>query len=107
MDYKFQAAKEALTLVVNNCIVGLGAGSTMAHLVNCLQEKVNDGLSIRVVTSSFNTRQLLLQKGFTVLDTGNLESIDIYFDGCDQFDANLNALKSGGGIHTMEKLLAS
>ena len=31
----------------------------------------------------------------------------MYFDGCDQFDKDLNALKSGGGIHTMEKLFAS
>ena len=37
----------------------------------------------------------------------SLSSIDIYFDGCDQFDKQLNALKSGGGIHTREKLLAS
>ena len=36
-----------------------------------------------------------------------LKQIDIYFDGCDQFDNQLNALKSGGGIHTQEKLLAS
>jgi ribose 5-phosphate isomerase A len=27
--------------------------------------------------------------------------------GCDQFDEKLNALKSGGGIHTSEKILAS
>jgi ribose 5-phosphate isomerase A len=33
--------------------------------------------------------------------------MDIYLDGCDQFDQNLNALKSGGGIHSMEKLLAA
>ena len=33
--------------------------------------------------------------------------IDIYFDGCDQLDRQLNALKSGGGIHTQEKLLAN
>ena len=35
------------------------------------------------------------------------KSIDIYFDGCDQLDSELNALKIGGGIHTQEKLLAS
>ncbi|NBL55021.1 ribose-5-phosphate isomerase A, partial [Escherichia coli] len=29
------------------------------------------------------------------------------FDGCDQVDEKLNALKSGGGIHTKEKLIAS
>jgi ribose 5-phosphate isomerase A len=42
-----------------------------------------------------------------VLDAENLNSIDIYFDGCDFLDKDLNALKSGGGIHTDEKILAS
>ena len=36
-----------------------------------------------------------------------VKHLDIYFDGCDQFDKQLNALKSGGGIHTTEKILAS
>ena len=31
----------------------------------------------------------------------------MYIDGCDQLDKDLNALKSGGGIHTREKLFAS
>jgi ribose 5-phosphate isomerase A len=33
--------------------------------------------------------------------------VDVAFDGCDQVDEKLNALKSGGGIHTKEKLIAS
>lgn len=36
----------------------------------------------------------------------DLKAVDIYFDGCDQFDRELNALKSGSGIHTIEKILA-
>ncbi|WP_415161751.1 ribose-5-phosphate isomerase A [Parafilimonas sp.] len=40
-------------------------------------------------------------------DISTVSALDIYFDGCDQFDRNLNALKSGSGIHTTEKLLAS
>lgn len=30
----------------------------------------------------------------------------IAFDGCDEVDQNLNAYKSGGGIHTKEKIIA-
>jgi ribose 5-phosphate isomerase A len=36
-----------------------------------------------------------------------LDNVDVAFDGCDQVDEKLNALKSGGGIHTKEKLIAS
>ena len=60
-----------------------------------------------MVSASFNTHQLLLQKGFTVQSIADVAELDMYFDGCDQLDKNLNALKSGGGIHTREKLLAS
>jgi len=107
MDFKKQAAQKAVELIQDNSIIGIGAGSTMAHIVYFLREAVQKGLGVQVATSSFNTRQLLLDNGFTVLNTGDLTAVDIYFDGCDQFDKNLNALKSGGGIHTQEKLLAT
>jgi ribose 5-phosphate isomerase A len=48
-----------------------------------------------------------LKNKFAVQSIDAFENIDIYFNGCDQFDNELNALKSGGGIHTQEKLLAS
>ena len=63
--------------------------------------------SIQLVTSSFGILQLLQQYNFDIVALPSIETIDIYFDGCDQFDKDLNALKSGGGIHTREKLLAS
>ncbi len=107
MDFKKQAAQAAASLVKDNSIIGLGAGSTMAHMVYFLKEMGDNGLSIKLLTSSFSTRQLLLQNGFALLNTADVAAIDIYFDGCDQFDINLNALKSGGGIHTQEKLLAT
>ena len=33
--------------------------------------------------------------------------ISVAFDGCDEVDENLIALKSGGGIHTKEKIIAT
>ncbi len=107
MNFKQEAAAKAITLVNENNIVGLGAGSTMAYAVEFLKKRIEDGLTVKLVTSSFTTKQLLLKENLPVLPTSLIKEIDIYFDGCDQFDKQLNALKSGGGIHTQEKLLAS
>jgi ribose 5-phosphate isomerase A len=106
-DFKKEAAKKAITLVSDKTIVGLGAGSSIAYLVQFLREQTENGFNIQILTSSFSTHQLLLKNNFAVQSVDAFKSIDIYFDGCDQFDYELNALKSGGGIHTQEKLLAS
>jgi len=104
MNLKQEAAKRAVTLINNHSAVGLGAGATMAYMVEFLsQEKP----AVQLYTSSAATKTLLQQKGFEVNDIAGASSLDLYFDGCDQFDEDLNALKSGGGIHTAEKLLAS
>lgn len=104
MNLKQQAAKEAVTLIKDKRVVGLGAGTTMAYMVEYLQEQHID---VQVYSSSADTKKKLSQHGFTPGDIASVAYLDIYFDGCDQFDKNLDALKSGGGIHTMEKLLAS
>jgi ribose 5-phosphate isomerase A len=107
MNYKQQAAAAAITLIKENDNVGLGAGATIAYAVEFLKKQFDDGLSIKFVTSSNLTRDLLLKENLPVLPTSAFSDIDIYLDGCDQFDKQLNALKSGAGIHTQEKLLAS
>ena len=106
-DLKKEAAKKAITLISDKTIVGLGAGSTIGYVFQFLKAQIENGLRIQLVTSSFSTRQFLLKSGFMVQPIAAFKSIDIYFDGCDQLDSELNALKSGGGIHTQEKLLAS
>lgn len=107
MDFKKDAAQKAITLIKDTTTVGLGAGSTIAYLIDFLKQERVTGLQVKLVTSSFSTQQLLLKNGFDVLPIASFSKIDLYFDGCDQLDKNLNALKSGGGIHTHEKLLAS
>jgi ribose 5-phosphate isomerase A len=66
-----------------------------------------ENLNIQLYTSSGSTKNILEQSHFIVNDFSEIHSLDIYLDGCDQLDKNLNALKSGSGIHTTEKLLAS
>jgi ribose 5-phosphate isomerase A len=106
MDHKREAAQQAVELIQNDSVIGLGAGTAMAHMAGFLQEKVAAGFLVKLLTSSFTTRLLLHQHNLEVQDTASTSSLDMYFDGCDQFDKDLNALKSGGGIHTNEKILA-
>ncbi|HSU52403.1 MAG TPA: ribose 5-phosphate isomerase A [Segetibacter sp.] len=106
MDLKKQAAEKALSFIEDKSVVGLGAGSTIAHLVEFLEKRVHQGMTLQFVTSSYSTLQLLQNKKLPVSSIATFQEIDIYFDGCDQVDKQLNALKSGGGIRTHEKLLA-
>lgn len=101
------AAGEALKLIRPGQTVGFGAGSTMANLIGLIRRDEALAASLITLTSSFTTRRLLQQEGFAVREMGWADRVDLYFDGCDQFDRRLSALKSGGGVHTTEKVLAS
>jgi ribose 5-phosphate isomerase A len=107
MDLKKEAARVAYTLITNNSSVGLGDGVTIRWLADYIIEGIKNGLTINLYTSSLKTQNFLQEAGMTVLDISSAETLDQYFDGCDQIDIQLNAFKSGAGIHTIEKLLAS
>ena len=107
MDPKKMAARKAAELIRDGSSVGIGAGSTMLYLCECVKEKIESEWVLKLFTSSADTAKFLRQLHIEVLETSLTARLDIYFDGCDQIDGRLNALKSGSGIHTMEKLLAS
>lgn len=107
MDAKKEAARVACGLIKENDSVGLGDGATIRLLADYLIEKINNGFKVSLYTSSLQTQNHLLNAGVLTNDITQTDLIDVYFDGCDQIDEQLNALKSGSGIHTMEKLLAS
>ncbi|MDB4902252.1 MAG: rpiA [Mucilaginibacter sp.] len=106
-DYKVEAAKATLQLIKAGQTIGLGAGTTVSYLVAMISQESELWPSLVFTSSSFKTTNLLQEHGLRVQSPSLLKHLDIYFDGCDQFDAELNALKSGGGIHTTEKILAS
>lgn len=95
-------AKYASKYIQDGMVVGLGGGSTIGYLVDFVKDK-----QIQIVTPSVHTAMLVQKVGLTLLNTKFVDHIDIAFDGCDEVDANGNALKSGGGIHTQEKIIAS
>lgn len=102
MIMKKKCALYASKLVKDGMVVGLGGGSTISYLIDYVKDK-----DIKVVSPSSKTVLLAQKMGLTVLNTQCVDHVDIAFDGCDEVDSHLNALKSGGGIHTQEKIIAS
>lgn len=101
---KKKCAKEALKYIKEGSVIGLGGGATIAYLVSYIKEA---GLDVSIVTPSFQTEKLCIENGLKVVATWAIDSISVAFDGCDEVDENLTALKSGGGIHTKEKIIAN
>ncbi len=100
------AAIEAVKLVENGMVVGLGSGSTAAYMVKELGKRVASGLSIIGIPSSENTRRLAVENGIPLKEFGDIEKIDINIDGADEFDPYLRLIKGGGGALLREKILA-
>lgn len=106
-DFKKQAAVEAFKYIRAGQLIGLGAGKTISFLVDEIALHPELANTLAFVSPSQAIREQLSDKGLEVLPLQSVSHIDVYFDGSDQFDNELNALKSGGGIHSLEKILAS
>jgi ribose 5-phosphate isomerase A len=99
---KQRAAEAAAELVEDGMTVGLGTGSTVAHLLPALAAR---RLSLRCVATSPRTEQAATELGLRV-ERFTLERLDIAIDGADQISPDGWLVKGGGGAHTREKLVA-
>jgi ribose 5-phosphate isomerase A len=101
------AARASLRFVQEGNIVGLGTGSTAAHAVRLLGERVRAGLKIRGIPTSTGTKTLALAAGIALTTLDEFQQIDVTIDGTDEFDPQLNLIKGGGGALLREKVIAS
>jgi ribose 5-phosphate isomerase A len=104
---KFNAAQAALEYVKDGMIVGLGTGSTSAHFVRQLGERVRQGLRVKGVPTSEATRSLAEQVGVPLLEISQVTAIDVDVDGADEVDAGFRLIKGGGGALLREKIVAA
>lgn len=104
---KREAALRALQFVEDGMIVGLGTGSTAAHFVNLLGEKVREGLNVTGIATSERTQKLALGAGIPLTTLDEEPEIDLTVDGADEIDGNLRLIKGGGGALLREKIVAS
>jgi ribose 5-phosphate isomerase A len=101
---KCVAAHAAAMLVDDGARVGLGTGSTVAHLLPALAAR---GLSLRCVATSPATERAARELGLVIEELDALGRLDIAIDGADQIDPRGWLVKGGGGAHTREKIVAA
>ncbi len=103
-EQKQAAAHAALAHIQAPCRLGVGSGSTVKHLITLLPQVKNNLAS--VVASSETTARLLEQNNIRTSTLDSVGDLDLYIDGADEIDDNLQMIKGGGGAHTWEKILA-
>lgn len=104
-DEKRLAAEAAAALVEDGMTVGLGTGSTVAHLLPAIAAR---GLSgIRCVATSVATEEQARGLGIPVEDFDRLQRLDLAIDGTDQVTPDGWLIKGGGAAHQREKIVAA
>ncbi len=105
-DQKRHAAEAAAEYVKDGMLIGLGTGSTAAHLVKILGERVRNGLSLRAIPTSEQTRVQAIEEGIELVEPDESSQIDLVIDGADEVEPAKNLIKGGGGALLREKIIA-
>ncbi|KAL8382595.1 hypothetical protein RB595_006396 [Gaeumannomyces hyphopodioides] len=90
--------------------VGIGSGSTVVYVVEAIKELHPDASAhMTFYTTGAGSRALVERHGLAV---GSLQALpattllDVYFDGADEVDEDLNLIKGGGACLWQEKIVA-
>ena len=103
---KRAAADAAVALVETGMVVGLGSGSTLAHVVAALGRRVREeGLRIIGIPTSTETEALALTSGITLAELDDTP-IDLAIDGADEVETGtLRLIKGLGAALLREKIV--
>lgn len=105
---KQAAGAKAASLVQNGMRVGLGTGSTAAFAIKELGRRMRfEDLAVTGVSTSFAAELIAREAGIPLATLGEIDSLDVAFDGADEVDPGFNLIKGRGGAHTREKIVAS
>jgi len=108
MDAKERAARSAVAEVRSGQVLGLGTGSTAMRALQALAERIQtEGLDVVGVPTSLATQHEATRLGIPLTTLGDHTQLDLAFDGADQIDPNLVAIKGYGGALLREKIVAS
>ncbi len=103
-DEKRRAAYAAAEVVEDGMTVGLGTGSTVAHLLDALAAR---SLDVRCVSTSVATEETAQRLGIRTERFDRVERFDVAIDGADQVDGDFWLVKGCGAAHTREKIVAA
>jgi ribose 5-phosphate isomerase A len=97
-------AEAGATLVRDGMRVGLGTGTTVAHLLPLLPGRARN---VTYVATSPKTERTARELGLRVEPFDRLDRLDLALDGADQVAPSGWLVKGGGGAHTREKIVAA
>ena len=99
---------DALKLVRNDFVVGLGSGRAATALVKSFSKYVKSkNFHIKCVPTSMQIKLTAEKGGLSLIDIDQIDKLDIVFDGADQIDKNKFLIKGGGGALLKENILIS
>jgi ribose 5-phosphate isomerase A len=98
------AAVAAADLAENGMTIGLGTGSTVAHLIPALARR---RLKARYLASSPGTERFARQCGLLIESFNVIATCDLCIDSADQISPDGWLIKGKGGALTREKVLAA
>ncbi|MBL4878419.1 MAG: ribose-5-phosphate isomerase RpiA [Hyphomonas sp.] len=104
---KENAAMAAMEFVEDGMTIGLGTGSTAKYFVQMLAEEVADGLVVRCIETSEQTRRLANSLGVPLIPFEQVERIHLTVDGADEVDPQGQLIKGGGAALLREKIIAN
>lgn len=104
-ELKRQAAQKALEYLPHGGILGVGTGSTVNHFIDLLAPL--QGRYDGAVSSSEASSRRLEAIGMPVLDLNAVGELEVYVDGADESNHQLELIKGGGGALTREKIIAA
>ena len=105
---KRAAAEEAVKLVEDGMVVGLGTGSTAAFAIEALARRHRQGLRVVGIPTSERTAAQAAAAGIPLTSFAEHRQIDLTIDGADEVErGTLNLVKGLGGALLREKIVAA
>ena len=101
-------SSDALKLIKNNQVIGLGSGRAATSLVKSLAKLIKlKNYNIRGIPTSLQIKLVAEKAGIELIESDQVNHIDIVFDGADQIDSQKYVIKGGGGALLRENILFS
>ena len=108
-EAKIRSAEKVVEHIQDSMIIGVGSGTTASEGIRLVGEKIRNGelRGIMAVPTSYQAIQEAVKAGIPLTTLDEHPVLDFGFDGADQIDQELNAIKGGGGALLREKIVAS
>ncbi|MGD8707249.1 MAG: ribose-5-phosphate isomerase RpiA [Nitrosopumilaceae archaeon] len=101
-------SNDALKHVKNNYVIGLGSGRAATILVKSLASFTRiKKYKIKGIATSLQIKLIAEEGGITIIESDQVDHIDVVFDGADQIDSQKYVIKGGGGALLRENILFS